>query len=151
MMRTSRSQAGSALIEFVLVLPLLMLLLLGGVEMGRYAYFSILVGNAARAGVQYGAQNGTTALDTSGMTSAVTADGSNSISSLTVTPSNYCECWNGSSSSAVACTGTCAAGSHLVGYVKVMVSGTVSPLFDYPFLPSSLTVSNTATMRIAQQ
>lgn len=151
MFSATRSQAGTALLEFVLALPLLALLLLGGVEIGRYAYFAIQVGNAARAGVQYGAQNAVTALDTSGIISAAQADGSTSIAALNVTPTNYCSCWNGSSGSAVACSGSCPAGSHLVEYVQVAVSGSVVPLFHYPFLPSTLTVSNTATMRIAAQ
>ena len=152
MFRSSHSQAGTALVEFALVLPLLMLLLLGVVEIGRYAYFAIQVGNAARAGAQYGAQNGTTAYDNTGIINAAKADGNNSIAALTVTPSNYCWCWDGSSGTTVNCsTGTCASGSHLVEYVQVTVSGKVDPLFNYPFLPSSLTVSNTATMRIEAQ
>lgn len=151
MFRATRSQAGTALLEFVLALPLLMLLLLGAVEIGRYAYFAIQVGNAARAGVQYGAQNGVTALDSTGIVNAAKADGNTSIAALNVSPANYCECWNGSSGSAATCTGTCPSGSHLVEYVQVTVSGSVDPLFHYPFLPSTLTVSNTATMRIAEQ
>lgn len=151
MLRASRAQAGSALIEFVIALPLLMLLLLGVVEIGRYAYFAIQVGNAARAGVQYGAQNGVTALDTAGMISAAKADGNNSIAALNVTPSSSCQCWDGSSGTPVPCSGSCPAGSHLVEYVQVTVSGTVNPLFHYPMLPSTLNVSNTATMRIAEQ
>lgn len=152
MFRATRSQAGTALLEFVLALPLLMLLLLGAVEIGRYAYFAIQVGNAARAGVQYGAQNGVTALDSSGIVSAAKADGNTSIAALNVSPTNYCECWDGSSGSSVSCsTATCPTGSHVVEYVQVTVSGSVDPLFHYPFLPSTLTVSNTATMRIAEQ
>lgn len=151
MFRATRSQAGTALLEFVLALPLLILLLLGSVEIGRYVYFAIQVGNAARAGVQYGAQNGVTALDSAGIVNAVKADGNTSIAALNVSPSNYCSCWNGSSGSSVACSGSCPGGSHIVEYVQVTVSGSVDPLFHYPFLPSTLTVSNTAAMRIAAQ
>ena len=150
MLRSSRAQAGNALVEFALVMPFLMLLLLGVVEIGRYAYFAIQVGNAARAGVQYGAQNGVTALDTTGITNAVKADGNNAVAALSVTPANYCWCYNGSSGTTVSCTGTCPSGSHLVEYVQVTVSGAVNPLFNYPFLPSTLTVSNTATMRVQE-
>lgn len=150
MLRSSRAQAGNALVEFALVMPFLMLLLLGVVEIGRYAYFAIQVGNAARAGVQYGAQNGVTALDTTGITNAVKADGNNAVAALTVTPTNYCWCYNGSSGTTVSCTGSCPSNSHLVEYVQVTVSGAVNPLFNYPFLPSTLTVSNTATMRVQE-
>lgn len=150
MFRATNSQAGTALVEFVVALPLLMLLLLGAVEIGRYAYFAIQVGNAARAGVQYGAQNAVTAMDTSGMINAAQEDGSNSIANLNVSPTNYCSCWNGSAGSAISCSSSCPAGSNLVEYVQVTVSGSVSPLFNYPMLPSTLNVSNTATMRVEQ-
>ena len=43
-------QSGQALVEMAFVVPLLLLLALGVIEVGRYAYISILVGNAARAG-----------------------------------------------------------------------------------------------------
>jgi Flp pilus assembly protein TadG len=149
MWRSSRSQAGGALVEFALVTPLLILLLLGAVELGRYAYFSILVGNAARAGVQYATQNDATAIDTSGIATAAQADGSNPIAPLSVASNTSCECWNGTGT-AVSCTGSCASGSHLVKYVSVTVNGTIKPLFAYPFLPAASTVSSTATMRVAQ-
>lgn len=150
MLRATHSQRGTALVEFAIVLPVLMLLLLGVVEAGRYAYFSILVGNAARAGVQYGAQNSVTAYDTAGMTAAAQADGRNAIAALTVTPANFCQCWNGSTGSAVDCSGTCTTG-HLLKYVSVTVSGKIDPLFQYPLLPSSLTVTQTATMELDEQ
>jgi len=136
------------MVEFAIALPFLMLLLLGGIELGRYAYFGILVGNAARAGVQYGAQNGVTALDVTGIQNAARADGNTSISSLTVTTSTSCQCWNGTTGTAISCTGTCGVGSDFVAYVQATVSGTVTPLFHYPLLPSALIVARTATMRV---
>ena len=42
--------------------------------MGRYAYISILVGNAARAGAGYGAQSLAQSVDTAGITTAVDND-----------------------------------------------------------------------------
>jgi len=54
-------QSGQSLMEFAIILPLLLLLLVGVIEIGRYAYASILVGNAARAGAAFGAQDHFTA------------------------------------------------------------------------------------------
>jgi len=51
------TESGQALIETALVLPLLVFLLLGIIELGRYAGIAIEVANAARAGAVYGAQN----------------------------------------------------------------------------------------------
>ena len=50
--------------------PVLLMIVVGIVEMGRYASLSILVGNAARAGAQYGSENPANAADTAGITCA---------------------------------------------------------------------------------
>ena len=63
------------MIEFALILPVLALLLIGVIEIGRFTYFSVLAANAARAGAQYGAQGPTTAGDSTGMIAAATQDG----------------------------------------------------------------------------
>src|ERR1700730_8362816 len=44
-----RSERGQSLVELALLTPLLLILIIGVVEMGRYASLGILVGNAARA------------------------------------------------------------------------------------------------------
>ena len=46
-------RAGAALIEFVIVLPLLITLVLGALDFGRFAYTYIAVTNAARAGAGF--------------------------------------------------------------------------------------------------
>src|SRR5579864_1023069 len=145
--RYARSQAGAALIEFLVVVPLLVLVLLGTIELGRYMYFSIVVANAARAAVQYGSQSAQTALDTTGMTNAAKADGTNSIATLNVSPTDICTCWDGTTATTISCNSdslSCATG-HPVEYVSVTVTGTVNPLFHYPLLPGSHTLSSTAT------
>lgn len=48
-------ESGQSLVELAFVTPLLLLLAVGVIEMGRYMYIGILVGNAARAGAAYGA------------------------------------------------------------------------------------------------
>src|SRR4051812_20722057 len=55
--RVAPRRNGQTIVELALVLPLLLLVLVGVTEIGRYAYFDILVSNAARAGAQYGAQS----------------------------------------------------------------------------------------------
>ena len=42
------NQSGQSLLEIALLLPFLLLLTIGIIEVGRYAYISVLVGNAAR-------------------------------------------------------------------------------------------------------
>lgn len=146
----AHSQAGLALVEFAMILPLLMMLLIGLVELGRLAYFAVEIGNAAHAGAQYGSQSASNAVNTTGISNAAKADGINSISALDVSSSVVCSCWTGSvttsTPTAAACGQACASG-RAVTYVQVTVSGTISPLFNYSALglPSSWNVSRTAT------
>jgi Flp pilus assembly protein TadG len=48
-------ERGAAAVEFALVLPLLILLVLGGVDWGYYFFAGEIVGNAAREGARAGA------------------------------------------------------------------------------------------------
>ncbi|MBC5811544.1 MAG: pilus assembly protein [Candidatus Eremiobacteraeota bacterium] len=142
-----RFERGSAMIELVIMLPTLLLMMIGVVEVGRFAHFSMMVHNAARAGVSYGAQNMVTATDTSGMQTAALNDGQN-LSQLSATGSYYCKCSDGTS---VSCTdGTACSGLRRIAYVQVVTSGTFSTLFNYPKIRSSLAISATAVMRVAQ-
>lgn len=53
----ARDQRGAAAAELALFLPLLVLVLLGAIDFGRFAYAAITVSNAARAGAAYCAYN----------------------------------------------------------------------------------------------
>jgi Flp pilus assembly protein TadG len=154
-----KSQSGQSLVELALLTPLLLLLLIGSVEMGRYAYISVLVANAARAGAAYGAQSLGNSTDTGGIQTAADNDFQNNgltTSNLTVTSSTSCGCDNGGTTTSAGCNnppnptaGTCAAG-HWVVMVSVTASGTFTSLFKYPGIPQSLKLSSTAQMRVNQ-
>lgn len=73
-LRTLGPQSGQSLIELAFALPVLLLLAVGVIEMGRYAYIAVLVGNAARAGAGYGAQSLPQAVDAAGITAAIQND-----------------------------------------------------------------------------
>src|SRR5437870_10570670 len=51
------SQRGSAIVELTLLVPLFLLMLLGTADFARVFYTALSVSQAARAGVQYGAQD----------------------------------------------------------------------------------------------
>ena len=146
------SESGQSLLEFAILLPMLLLLALGVIEMGRFAYIGILVGNAARAGVSWGAQSHTTAADTNnGIETAADNDFQNngpSLGSLNVTHAVVCGCDNGGTITGVSCTAVCPVGSHLVDSLSVTTSGTFSAIFNYPGIPTSITITRTATQRI---
>jgi Flp pilus assembly protein TadG len=126
-----------------LVLPVLLLLLVGTIEIGRFAYYAILVSNAARAGAQYGAQSLITSADVSGIQTAAKNDG---VSTLTVTPTQLCGC-------SAAALGGCPAGGFCANplvYVEVTASGSFNSLFAYPGIPRSMTFTSTVKMRVTQ-
>lgn len=153
-------QRGQTLLEVALLTPLLLLLLLGVIEMGRYAYISILVGNAAHAGATYAAQSLPQSADSAGIQAAADNDFVNNgqvASSLAVTFSNSCGCDSAGTVAAAGCTtatnptaGTCPGGGRWVVFVSVTASGTFSGLFNYPGIPSSINLSRTATMVVAE-
>lgn len=144
--RLIRIEHGQALVELALTMPLLALLLLGAAEVGRLAYASIETANAARAGVQYGAQNHITASDYQGMETAALDDGPN-VSGLAAAATNFCGCANGAASTCAA--GDCA-GSRIIEYVQVNTSATFDPLIYCPGLPKTFNLNGQAIMRVWQ-
>jgi Flp pilus assembly protein TadG len=154
-----RSQSGQSLVEVALLTPILLALLVGGIELGRYAYISILVGNAARSGAAYGAQSLPQSVDTTDIQTAADNDFQNNgqnINTLTITSTTSCGCDSGGTTTLAGCStannstaGTCAAG-HWVVMVSVTASGTFNSLFSYPGIPKSITVSRTSTLRVVQ-
>lgn len=141
-----RADGGQALAEMAIIAPLLAALLVGLVEVGRYASFAIMVSNAARAGVQYGAQNLVTAADTTAMQNAATADGQN-IAGLTAVATQFCKCADGSASS---CLPTDCSSSHRLVYVQVDTTGSFTSMLHAGNILPTLTIHGRAVMRAAQ-
>ena len=81
--RIREERSGQALVELAIALPVLLLILLGGVELARICYAAIEVSNAAHAAAQYAVLNGgafrdsdplSSGLDSTGMMHAAQAD-----------------------------------------------------------------------------
>jgi Flp pilus assembly protein TadG len=143
--RLRRCESGSSLLEFAIVLPVLLVLLIGLIDLGRAAYFGILTANAARAGAQYGAQSIYTSTDTTGMSSAAIADAPGI--GLTAVGSTLCSINGGALT-------TCPSninGQTVVYYVKVHASGTFASLVRYPGLPPQISISGDSVVRVVAQ
>jgi Flp pilus assembly protein TadG len=155
---TRRLQSGQALVELALMLPFLLLLVIGVIEIGRYAYIGTLVGDAAHAGAIYGAQSLAQSVDTNGIRLAVLNDfhdNAQDTKNLTLTvdpPSVSCGCDSAGKVTTAACTGTgagtCAKGSHWVVTLSVTTTGNFKAMFKYPGIPTSITLSRTSTLRV---
>ena len=162
---STQRQCGQALVEFAFVLPLLLLLGLGVIEIGRYAYISILVGNAAHAGALYASLGATQSNDQTGIRNAALYDFAGATSgstsnngqvpgNLTVTSTQSCGCDAAGSVTTAICdkgtnptAGTCAVG-HWIVSVSVTATGSFNALFSYPGIPSPLNISRTSTVRV---
>ncbi|HEV2133527.1 MAG TPA: TadE/TadG family type IV pilus assembly protein [Terracidiphilus sp.] len=164
-----RGDRGSALLELALTAPLFVTLMMGAIELGRVAYYSIEVVNAARAGASYGSVNYGNAFSTSGQADTVQAAKNDApdVSSLTVTnPLTYCVCETLTPSSGSAtfsgvkscldptitsCTtesGTTQ--QYIIDYVKVDTQTTIDPLIHLPGLPTTYTLRASSRLRVLQ-
>ncbi len=137
---------GQASVELALSLPLLLMMFLVVVETGRAFYIAISVSNAARAGVQYGSQNLSTAADNAGMQSAAASNAPNVVG-MTETATHFCQCANGTAST---CLSTDCAGSHRLIYTQVDTTAPYTPLITFMGILPPLTVAGKAVMRVVQ-
>ena len=172
--RRRKFESGQSMIEFALMLPFMMLLSIGIVEIGRAAYISIVVTNGATAGVEYGAQSGTTAVDVTGMQTAAANDVANNAigGTMSATPTWGCYCDTGTGTSCQYVSGgldcnattksscscspsgissTCTAGvGQIVQCVQVDTHVNFTPLFNWPGLPTAYQSNGHSVMRVRQ-
>jgi Flp pilus assembly protein TadG len=140
---------GGSIIEIALLVPVFTVLIVGSAEFAGLEYAAIETSNAARAGVAYGAQSSTTAADTAGMQNAAVNDSPN-VAGLVATAKEFWSCSATPSTqhtSPPTCTGT-GTGNHVLNYVEVTTTATVTPEFHLPGLPSSYTLTGQAIMRV---
>jgi Flp pilus assembly protein TadG len=144
---SSEREEGSAILELALVLPLLLLLLAGAVDLGRAYFAAIEVQSAAQAGALYGSQYPT---DTAGMVNAAMQNAQD-ITSILQTPSaTYgCECYDGTPIACGDTSDSCPNTGNLVYYVTVTTAANYKPLLPWPGIPSSIVLTGKATMRAA--
>ena len=141
-----RGEHGSSFVELALLMPLFSLLVLSSVDFARALYLEIEIAGAARAGAIYGSQNPT---DKTGMKTTAQDDAPDVPNVTVATPTYACECAIGPSStySANCTTSPTCTGNNKVYVVTVTVTGTYTPLFPWPGIPSSMSFSSSASMR----
>ncbi len=144
-----RNDRGQALVELALMFPIFILLLVGAAEFGRLAYAAIEVSNAARAGASYGAQSHITASDFTNIQLAATQDALN-VSGVSATAADSCACSSGGTITCSTALTSCPSPNRIIEYVQVNTSGTIDPLFHYPGLPTTFTLTGQSIMRVQQ-
>jgi Flp pilus assembly protein TadG len=141
-----REEQGASLVELAFMLPMFLLLTFGAIDFGRAFYLEIEIAGAAHAAAMYGSQNPT---DTAGMKTAAQDDAPN-VPNLSVgTPTYGTECSDGTSYTANTSTMPTCSSTTAVYRVNVTVSATYSPFIPWPGVPSTTTLSSSASMRSA--
>lgn len=131
---------GTFAIEHALVMPFLLLLLSGAIDLGYALTQSSSLSGAARAGAQFAMRFPS---DSDGIKDVVTKALNYDPATLTVTSNLACECENGTT---VACTDTCS-GAAPLAYVTVNVSKTYSSPLPTAMMLGITTLSGSAVMR----
>jgi hypothetical protein len=145
--RRLAGQEGQSVLEIALLAPLLLLMIVGTIEIGRYTYLAIEATNAARAGVQYGAQGLIDSKDVAGIKLAASNDAPDLVQ-LNVTAKDLCAC-SSNPSHYVGCPAQDCGAGHPVVFLKVNTAAQVPSLFHYPGLPATFTANGQAVMRVA--
>ena len=151
-----RGESGQAFVELFLAMTFILVpLLIGAGEFARAAYAYIEVSNAARAAVQYGAQNHATADDTAGDTAGMLTAARNDYAfdptELTLSPAPTTACNCSDTGDSVSCTDpTVCSGAHIEVTLTVHLQANFDPGFYEPFLPNSFTVTSTAVQKVLQ-
>ena len=116
--RVAADRAGNMMIEFALALPLLFLLLVGLLDLSRFALQKSAMLQGARAGGQYGLIAYSESANIN--STARTATG---LSGVTATNTVFCECVAGTT---VTCTTICGTGQTLKRYLRVTTTKSFS-------------------------
>jgi Flp pilus assembly protein TadG len=141
----AKDRRGVAAVEFAILVPVLILLVLATADVGLAAYADIQVQSAAEAGVGYAFLHG---YDSTAISSAVT--GADALSGLSATPApaQFCGCPGSTGVTATTCGSSCGNGNNAGTYVKASATAVYHTLISYPIIPNKYTFASTSTVRI---
>jgi Flp pilus assembly protein TadG len=143
--RLWRERSGVAAVELGLTAPVLASLLIPMVDLGIGAYEKMRVQGAAEAAAQY-ALGHASAYSASSIQSA--GQNATSLTGVTVTPGQTCNCITGTTIGAsVSCASTCADGTAPGTYVSVATSVSYTTVITYPGITSPMTLRGYAIVR----
>ena len=135
MRRRTRYQRGQSLVEFALLLPILLIIVLGVTDFGRLYFAYVSVTNAARNGAHYASASTEKAADLDGIRGAALADTENLLNTSPTNPDVSAQ------------TGLDGQGKT---YTSVTVNYTFETLLPWPGVPDSVDMQRTVRMRVAE-
>lgn len=139
-----RHDGGVAAIEFAIVIPLLVMMLICAVDLGMGIFRHMQVQNSAQAGAQYAMG---TAFSATAISNAVA--NATGYTGVTATPSpfQYCGCADSAGITPISCGAPCAAGKTYGQYVSVSSQATYTPILPYPIISPKFTLTGQAVVR----
>lgn len=138
-------QSGASAAEFALVLPILVALLIGTIDLGGMAWTKMEVQGAARAGANYALVNATKGFDAT-LVAAAASSATNLAVTFPAQPTKAYGCPNATTGIATVANNTtpCSNGSLPGSYVTVQTSTNYTPIWF-----SAVSLSATAKVRIS--
>ena len=130
-----RGDRAQSLVEFALVAPFLIILMLGVIDYGRVYFAYVSVTNGARTGADFASSGESAAEDIDGIRSAALAETLELLNTSPENPQVSVE------------TGTDSQGR---AYADVTMQYTFTTIFPWPGLPSSMDVVRTVRARVAE-
>lgn len=128
--RRRRARRGQSLVEFALITPVLMMLLMLAADFGRAFTAYIAISSAAREGASYGSESLVQATNASAVQAAALADAPSIWGTApTVSTTTGVDTWG-------------------YTYVQVTVNYTFTPFTRVPPIPASVAMTRTVRMRV---
>ncbi len=140
-----RCRKGASAVEFALVAPILVAMLVALGDLGTAVFERMEVASAAQAGAQLAATKG---WDAASIENAVTSASGLATITATPAPTQSCGCPSGGAITTVQCGSACPDGAPAGTYVTVNAQAQYSTIVSYPGLPNPLTLTGQAVMRI---
>jgi Flp pilus assembly protein TadG len=154
MRRGAVSKDGNAAVEFAIIAPVLLGLLVPIADFGLYIYDQMQLNLAAQAGMEYAARNGWVPAGIK--QAAINASPSLNLTTANVSASEFCGCPSGTTIAVQNCNDPVTnqqahcnndPAQPLVGtYVNVTATYQFNTLFHYPAIPDSQTLSSGANL-----
>lgn len=134
---------GSAAVEFAMIMPILVALLVFTFDLGTGGYVKARVESAAQAGTTYVEAHG---WDQQGITRSVLE--ATNLRGVNIQAALSCNCVSGTDIVPATCGGTCPNGARAGLYAKVTASSVYAPVIPYPGIDRSLTLSASSIVRV---
>lgn len=143
--RLAGDASGVAAIEFGIMVPILVLMVVATADIGMGFYRKMQVEDAAQAGAAWAMKNG---FDVNKISNAVSSATRAPAISVSPVPLQFCGCAGGSSISTVTCGSTCSGGALAGTYTTVSAQMTYNTILPYGFFPSSYNLNSQSTVRL---